>query len=245
MASTKQKLKATQFICERLEDSGLYVILNKDHEHVSVTQRANLYEKPRDIEVIIPNFLGNIKNFTDRLKNNSHNNKYTASVLYKDGKTAFVRMVERNISWRKDKSLKKYTPQEINRMLHLRGIEKKVIEYFGKEIIYFQPQTERLQESLREFYLEEVELDYSHLSSNDQSYVFVKNHISIDYKIPQETRTIEPAAEFSFIKDHSYYLKAKIKPCASDIEIDLREMAADAYPDLDPEEAYHKFRPED
>ena len=107
-------------------------------------------------------------------------------------------MVDRNLSWRADKSLKRYTPLQINQMLHLRGIEKAVVDEFGKNLRYYQPETDRLAEGLRKFRLLAVELDYSHIRPGDPSYGFVENRESIDYKISDELSWDKPAAGIVF-----------------------------------------------
>ncbi len=195
MVSHQQKLRCTQYLAERLEDSGLYQILSRDERQVNLREKPETRERlepreqsgtqPRTIRVLISNF-ETIGVFEVTSRVNRQSGVYVAPVLYKDGKTAFVRMVERNSSWRTEKSLKQYTPQEINRMLHLRGIEKAVMAEFGDELMYYQPETEQLEESLRTFHLEPVELDYSHIDRDHPSYGFVKDRESIDYKLPKE-----------------------------------------------------------
>jgi len=231
MVSRKDKLRATQFICHQLEDSGLYIIQRRDHQEVLVKEKPDVREEPRTIDVLIPNFLKNIKSFTSAQRVNQRNRIYTCPLFYKDGKTAFVRMVERNPSWREEKSLKRYTPQQINQMLHLRGMEKEVMELLGENLTYYQPETSRLTESLREFNLEEVRLDYSHIRPGDQGYGFVRSSdVSIDYKLPHETRVIEPAAKFAFRR---YNQITRLSPAKSRIKEELTEQAKDYFPGLE------------
>ena len=211
MVRKKEKIGTVQFICDRLEDSCQYNILRSNENGLLVAEKPEIAENPRNISVFVANFLGPIKEINGAFQRNRSRQVYSAPVFYKDGKTAFVRMVEKNKGWRTDKSLKRYTPQEVNQMLHLRGKEKAVMKLFGKKLTYYQPETERLDESLREFSLENVGLDYSHLKPWDPGYNFATNRTSIDYKLPQETATIEPAGRIHFA-DNDRLLRARLAP---------------------------------
>ncbi|MBS3126877.1 hypothetical protein J4228_01790 [Candidatus Woesearchaeota archaeon] len=199
MVSQKEKQQTTQFICDRLEDSGLYVVQRRELGHLLVKEKNDV-EKPKTIDVIIPNFLGPVKNYTKAFRQNAINIIYTAPVLHKDGETAFVRMVDTNMSWRTDKSLKRYSPEEINRMLHLRKIEKEVLVSFDNPLTYYQPETDRLPQSLRQFKLTPVLLDYSHIGPEHHGYDFVEDRESIDYKLPQGSECITSAVRFNYYK---------------------------------------------
>jgi len=192
MVSRKVKLNVTQYICDILEYSGLYNIINKDHEQVRFIEKDDVRDIPLKVNVLIPNFMDSPQAFSNRFYNNRVQEVFTAPVHYKDGKTAFVRMVERNPSWRSDKSLKEYSPYDINRMIHLRKIEKIIMKNFGNSLIYFQPETERLEEGLKEFKLERVGLNYDHICPGHPSYGFVTNRDSVDYKLPESLGIIEP-----------------------------------------------------
>ena len=212
MVKADLKKRSITFITQRLEESGLYTILQQTDHSVKVIENPRVRDIPRHIEVVVPNFMGPIIEYTKQCYRNRNQKTYTSPVLYKDGKSAFVRMVDRNRSWRTDKSLKKYSPLQINQMLHLRGIEKNITERFGKKLMYYQPGTDRLEESLREFELNPVELNYSHIDRDHSSYEFVENRESIDYKLPQEVKVIRSAARFLFFPNNPY-LQAKIDRC--------------------------------
>ncbi|MEK6916796.1 MAG: hypothetical protein AABW92_03550 [Nanoarchaeota archaeon] len=189
MVSKPDKFKSTQFICDLLEESGLYRILQKDYIQILLEQHPKRVEHPKQAQIVVPNFYGNIKSYQNILDENRQKGTITIPVLYKDGSTAFVRMVDTNRSWRTDKSLKKYLPQKINQMLHLRGIEKAVLRDIDF-LQYYQPETERLHESIREFQLENVVLDYSHLENDDLAKPFIRDGPAISYKMPVETQQI-------------------------------------------------------
>ncbi len=196
MVSKKDKLKATQYLCDGLEESNHYDILRKDNKRVLVRQKADLTENPLSIEIVIANFLGAAKNYAPHHSQNSINGVFTCPILYKDGTSAFVRLVK-NQAGRYDKSLKRYTPQQINKLLALRAIEKEVVKKTGSQrVIYFQPKTANLEEGLRIFSMENVNLDYSHIPHHDRRYDFVQNRKSIDYKLPQDQCRIEKPLDF-------------------------------------------------
>ncbi len=201
MVSRSNKNQAVQYICDRLEDSGLYVVQRKEDTNILIRERPPVRPTPRGINIVVANFVQPVKAFKRMCHSNEARDIYTAAVLYKDGKTAFVRMVDRNPSWRTEKSLKNYSAEQINHMLHLRGIEKAVLGEFGRTLRYYQPETERLPEGLRKFRLDPVELDYSHIEPGDPSYEFVENRESIDYKLPEEIPWDKPAAGILFSSD--------------------------------------------
>ncbi len=212
MISQKEKKQATEFICGKLEDSELYLIQKRLPGEIIVKEKSDVREQPRTICTLIANFFKPIAEFERLFQRNQQDQVYTAPILYKDGKTAFVRMADRS-AWREDKSLKRYTPQEINQMTALRGIEKAVMKYWGKELAYYQPETARLEESLREFDLKTVHLDYSHLNPSDPGYGFAENRDSIDYKLPVEVDQTFPAVRFGFYqKGEDYLRRSKVLP---------------------------------
>ncbi len=194
MVVRKEKIQALEFLAGMLERSQKYIIGTVDEEHILATQNSG---KGLSISVILANFQGTTKEYFSQVRQNAQQGHYTCPVLYKDGKTTFVRMVDTNLSWRTDRSLKQYAPQEVNSMLSLRKIEKEILEQQGDTTLsYYQPHQERLEETLRRIGLREVMLDYSHIGPGDQGYGFVEDRPSIDYKIPEQVSSSNDAAEF-------------------------------------------------
>ncbi len=89
-----------------------------------------------------------------------------------------------------ERSLKNYTKQEKDAMIHIRDLENLVVGMAGNNLSYYQPETERLDESVRIFEMEPVWLDYSHIRRGDIGYGFARNTVSIDYKLPVEVATV-------------------------------------------------------
>ena len=188
MVSRKQKNQMTQFVADRLEDSNLYQIVSRDHEHVMVSENPGVRANPATIDVFVHNRPTTKKNINQIHQANCQQNVYTAHIILKDGKVGFVRMVD-NESWRMDQSLKKYSGLQINQMLHLRKREKIIHEQLG-DIVYYQPETSNLPESLRIFGLNTVNFDYSHIGPDHPSHGFVRNGPSESLKLPEDKGTI-------------------------------------------------------
>jgi hypothetical protein len=207
MVPKQDKARATEFLCGLLEEAGEYRIMGRDQTQISFEGDPDVLELPFKAQIIIPNLYGTVDSFRQKVNMNAHNKIYTIPVLFKDGKTAFVRMVDTNKYWRKDKSLKRYTKQQINQMLHLRDIEKTIIGYIPaelKKLQYYQPKSERLEEAVREFRLDNVLLDYSHVTEDHRSRGFVENCYSIDYKFPLETLNITHNAGLDIANSRFY-----------------------------------------
>ncbi len=194
MATRAEKLRMTEFTANKLEESRLYDILEKDYKSILLQEKTGISDKNDKIRIMLHNKKTPINEFWNSHSQDKKQNIYTAHLFYKDGKNFFVRLVDRE-SWRTDKSLKKYTGQQINQMLSLRALEKKVLDLFPQSrlLAYYQPETELLPEGVRLFKMDDVELDYSHLTPNDRGYDFAENRTSIDYKLPREQQP-EPQA---------------------------------------------------
>ncbi len=197
MVRKKEKEQALQFVCDQLEKS---IFTIDDTYQYGVEFHCRLQDGSRaDIDLVFANLLPNQATYDGLLDHNTSEGIYTAAIFYKDGKSAFARVVDRNPSARSDKSLKRYSLQEINRMLHLRGMEKRVLESHGNtRFTFYQPPTRLLAESIRQFNLEDVWLDYSHIRPGHPSYGFVKDRVAVDYKLPEELASVGPSASVLF-----------------------------------------------
>ena len=107
--------------------------------------------------------------------------------VYKDGQNFMVRLGSRGNLKGDDRSLKRYEKFDLDKMIHLRGLEKEVLKLQeDNTLVYFQPETERLIESVRGYQMRDVILDYSHVDREHRSFGFVEDRSSIDYKIAEE-----------------------------------------------------------
>jgi hypothetical protein len=91
------------------------------------------------------------------------------------------------------RSLDKYTKEQIDDMIELRGLEKKVLEIQKKfnALVYYQPKTERLDECIRLYKMGDVMLQYDHVGRDHRSYGHVHPTKSINYKIAEEFQKID------------------------------------------------------
>ncbi|MFH1682627.1 MAG: hypothetical protein ABIA37_02410 [Candidatus Woesearchaeota archaeon] len=167
MVSRKQKNQMTQFIADRLDESGLYHIIEQSHQHLLVEQSDEFFEDPKEIYVVAHNHKRTKNELESILGQNDSQGVYTAHLFYKNYELFFVRMVDVDPSWRSDKSLKLYIDQQINQMLHLRALEKLVLKRgagVSTELAYYQSQSTHLPECIQIFNLPQVTLDRSHIS---------------------------------------------------------------------------------
>ncbi len=85
-------------------------------------------------------------------------------VLYKDGKTFFRNAAEKNyFKMREDLSLRKYSNDEMHRMISFRPEENFIYDKKERKLQYFQPDSERLPEGLITFEFRPVHFDYEHI----------------------------------------------------------------------------------
>ena len=181
MVNTKQKTRMTEFVADHLDGSGLYIIVERNNSHILVAEKPEVREQPKTIDVLAHNYHRTKKELSDTLRLNYSRGIGTAHIFYKDDKTFMVRLgVRGNI--KDPRSLKRYTKQQIDAMIHLRDLENAVLGISGGELDYYQPKTERLEESIRIFEMVRVALDYSHIGPGDPGYGFARNTVSEDYK---------------------------------------------------------------
>lgn len=182
MVDKKQKNRMTEFIADSLDGSGLYKIVERDNSHILVAEKPEVREQPKTIDVLAHSYHRTIHNLRDTLSYNKNQGIIgTAHIFYKDDETFMVRLgVRGNI--KDPRSLKRYTKQQIDAMIHLRDLENVVLKMSGGELAYYQPETVRLEEGIRIFKMENVVLDYSHIGRGDPGYGFARNTVSKDYK---------------------------------------------------------------
>ncbi|MBT4446430.1 hypothetical protein HOA92_04650 [archaeon] len=199
MVSRPEKIQATKFICDLLEASGKYDIQRVDYRQITVNEKNHVRREPRKIQVIMANIVEKFSNYQKQLEFNKRRNFYTAPVLYKDGKTAFVRAAENN-PWRTGSTLKDYNKQQANQILGLRKVEKETLDLLGTTLTYYQPKSDRLPESIRLFDMGQVTFDYSHIRPGHGSFGHVSGtKVSKMLKFPNLISSEESVAEFKYL----------------------------------------------
>ncbi len=186
MVSRKDKQRMSSFITGLIEDAGSFDVLSANVSDILLRQKE--VEDPADVHILLHNAKMSIDDCKKQIYHNQGQGIYTANIFYKDGDSFFVRLAGKGHFKGDDRSLKNYGPEDLNRMVHLRGLEKLVLDMQDpcNSLVYYQPKTERLQESLREFDMVEVILDYSHVGRFDPGYGFAHNGPSKDYRIAKE-----------------------------------------------------------
>jgi hypothetical protein len=207
MVSKKDKLRAVGYVAGRIEESRLYQILECGDMGLLLKQHPDRAEDPRSLQVLFPNFFPRVIDYSAALKQNTDERTISVPLYYKDGESAFVRLAERT-SWRPDKSLKNYTPMQINQMLFLRDSERIALDHLRNRVLqYYQPPTARLEESLREFSVSEVTLDYSHFSSDERRMRCLPlSRKAVDYVLldPPDGHTLDGMIQFYIARADCY-----------------------------------------
>ena len=213
MVYKAEREQAEKFISAGIESSRRYGIQKAENGHVIVMESKELFEDPKTIDIVLANCIGKVANFERLHKENARNRIYTAPVLYKDGESAFRRLIESDERYMHDQTLKKYTELEKQRMLRLRKIEKAVMKFFGRGVQYYQPETARLTESIRKFRLDVVNLDYSHVDPESSAGRHVHNRASVDFKLPLELENvcIRGEAEIGFKANPDHFWRGRLQ----------------------------------
>ncbi|MBN2421336.1 hypothetical protein JXB27_03605 [Candidatus Woesearchaeota archaeon] len=183
MVSKAEKRQMVSYVVHQLEESSLYAVENVEEDRVIVSTKTAVI--PQKIKVLAIHSKIGRKELEAHQNQAIRDRELVAPIFYKDGKDFFVLLADVE-AMRSEKSLKKYSPHEIHQMTSLRGLEKDVFDFTKPTLTYYQPKTERLEEGVRTFDMNEVHLDYSHLRPGDQGYDFARNGGSEKYKLPAE-----------------------------------------------------------
>ena len=141
---------------------------------------ANVDERARKI-LVFPEIGYTKSQFSDILIENMQKQILVVPIFYRNGVASWVRMGAKAANKADDRSLKKYTHEQINKMIHLKPIEKEALHDSTPYLCYYQPQTENIPESLKVYQNESVWLDYSHIDQSHRSYSFAKEHNGFIY----------------------------------------------------------------
>ena len=192
----EDKRRMMQFILDRIEDSNLFDINKYNLGSISVSKKPKKAgKKTVPVHIKLHNNQSKMtkSQYQRLLSQNRHNGVYTSNAFYKDDETYMVRLAWR-AETKKNRSLKQYPKEIRDSIIHLRGIEKLVLAHqFGDNmLVYYQPETNQLEESLRFYEMNPSLLDYKHLSSFHDAYDHVNQvEESIDYSIPKEIYRVD------------------------------------------------------
>lgn len=186
MVLKKEKEQMCDFLAGNIEEYGIYQILEKSNNHLLVKEDSCGAEHPKTTHILLDNYRRPIADAKRTLLENRRKRIFTSHIFYKDGENFMVRLGARGAFKKDSRSLKRYTDEQINKMVHLRGLEKSVLENGLAALDYYQPKTERLDEGIRIFRMVPVIFDYSHIVPGDPGYGFARNSVSADYRIAEE-----------------------------------------------------------
>ncbi len=192
MVVMEQRRAMAKFVTALVETAGRYDICVQKDDHIAVAQKQEFARDPaHPIQIYIALLAGNrtLADYNRLVESNRLQGVYTANVLYKDGETYMVRLGARGRIKGDDRSLKLYTQTEIDKMIHLRDLEARLLEleHPADTLTYYQPETARLSESLRGYQMRPVTLDYTHIRPGDKGYGFRRGEMTaVDYRLAEE-----------------------------------------------------------
>ena len=200
MTKQNEKKRMMQFIINRIEEANKSKIITAEPDHIVIAKKE--ITNNQKLYIFLHNKKTTERDYRNSLTRLTQEHYLISNIFYKDGKIGMVRLGQRANLKGDDRSLKRYNKNERDKMIHLRQLEKIVLNIQQNEKIalniqqkanflaYYQPETERLQESIRIYQMQPVHLDYSHIQPGDDGYGFVQNRESTDYKIAEELLSI-------------------------------------------------------
>jgi len=215
MTSQKEKKAMREYINGLFEENPNTRILYSNDDILEIEDLV----QEKKAGVFLHNKKTTKKDFKKLIKKYDNFNQGLINIFYKDYINFFVRLAQgpkkRSESWRQDKSLKNYSQNQINRMLHLRDLEKLTLQHWGNPLAFYQPKTDSLEEGLRLFEMENVVFDYTHLTSEERWRIGrLEQQTSEVYFIPNEIAYIDPGKDFAleFAEKFGYKQFPKIVP---------------------------------
>ncbi len=199
-----QRQEMSNYVANLLENSEKVKILYKFTDDIIVQSN----ETGKQCQIILHGKKRKTEELTSIINRNIEYGKYTGNIFYKDNENFHVRL---GFQAKKRKSLKKYQDENKTpfKILHLRALEKLILEKQSRikdmgnvltyVLTYFQPETDRLKQSLRLYEMQPVELDYNHIPETDQKFDYVENKESTDYKIAEHLTDITDGNEIELV----------------------------------------------
>ncbi len=196
-----QRTRMSEYVTGLLETAGYTINSSDESEIVFVSRHPEAHPEPAHL--FLHSKKRKVKDFKHEMNQLVHQGNYVGNIFYKDGENFHVRLAEDVIA-KEGKSLKKYEKEDLDKMLHLRDLERTVLDRMreGRTLTFYQPETARLAEGLRNFIMAPVVLDYSHIQPEDRRYDFVLNHTSRDYAIAKELTSGRRNIGFAPVEKH-------------------------------------------
>src|SRR3989339_710842 len=117
MVSKADKIKMKSFVEARLEDSGRYDLKKSDENHILVATKRENAERIILIDLLLHNRKMAISELRDLVRNSYSSNILVSNIFYKDGQNFMVRLGSRGNFKGDDRSLKRYTKSDLDKMI--------------------------------------------------------------------------------------------------------------------------------
>lgn len=171
------------FLVKELTESNIYQMYEFGDEGIGLEDPTG-----RKIHVIPHTKKITKDDFKKQVHDYWNKNTEVAHVFFKDYENFFVKL---GLNEGMGRPFKRHTRGDIEQMLHLRDLEKLVLEQFphSKQLAYYQPKIGSIPESLKLYSMRDVILDYTHIPLSDPRHEHVPGVVtSKDYKIPVELK---------------------------------------------------------
>ncbi len=151
---------ALDFMWQLLDQSNEFDLLERDPVSFRLQKRD---ERKRVVDIVIANRLGSDLYkahdvFRSRFMENQADRVYTCPILYEDGTSAFVRVVDTENLWRNNRELLHRAGNKRPKVHKMRNIEKVVMATSSdlKTIQYFHRKSARIDDCIRTFRMVEL-----------------------------------------------------------------------------------------
>jgi hypothetical protein len=179
-----QRERMKEYVVGLLEDARYPIVSASQYEIVFGSKiperkddRAHLY--------LVSNKVKTAKDFSHDFHMALRNRDFAATLYYKDGENFHVLLGGRA---KVQRSLDRYSEADKNMMVELNAWEKFGLSAVSprKLLVYYQPETARLNEGLRAYQMDDVVLDHSYLEEDNWKRNFARGGISVEWKIARE-----------------------------------------------------------
>jgi hypothetical protein len=188
MINKKQRKRMMSFHADLLQKNKNIKLTETEEDHI-LFEGVNTGNKGY---ILLHNKKITEKEFDQKIRELAQKQIPLLNIFYKDDETFHKRLAFSGYLKNIDYSLRKYDLETVNKMIHLRLLEKKVLEFQrNNTLAYYQPETKRLEESIRLYEMQIVKLDYEYMADWDPRKEYAeRNEYSIDYKIAEELGAI-------------------------------------------------------
>ncbi|GEM_PF-3360367 len=173
MVLKKQRERMKEYVSEKLENSGIYIVKDISEDCLKLEPNPD-----GEVYLFLHSNPNGSRDFEHKLNRLIYNGNYVTNIFYKNGEDFFRQLTDREKFILRDRSMKNYSFNEISRMIKLREKEQKILHFSGdRRLVYYQPDNSefggRLEEGLVSFELKPIFASYSHRNRDDKGYDFI------------------------------------------------------------------------